>query len=259
MKKIQSLFSSLGEKVVPFITAGYPQIDSTVELVLTFAEAGADMIEIGIPFSDPLADGPVIQTSNLKALENGITLKKIFQQVREVRESISVPVVLMGYINPIVQWGYDKFLDSCFEAGVDGLIVPDLPFNEAGTFCELAKSRDVSPILLVAPNTSGERIRMISELSGELIYAVSILGITGNDLASRDALSEYLMRVRKHSTVPFIVGFGIKSREDVIWFNKHADGAVVGSEIIDRIAKSADPIETTQAFIRELKGKLWQE
>ena len=138
---------------------------------------------------------------------------------------------------------------------MDGLIIPDLPFHEAGNFCELAKARDVSPILLVAPNTPGEQIKTISELSQELIYAVSILGITGNDLASKEALTEYLQRVRNYSITPFIVGFGIKSRDDVTWFNQFSDGAVVGSAIIERINGSASPETEVKVFIKMLKGE----
>ena len=255
MSRLQTLFSSPKEKVIPFITAGYPHIDSTVDLALACAEAGADMIEIGIPFSDPLADGPVIQASSQKALENGITVEKILQQVRKIRNSTDVPLVLMGYINPIFRLDCELFIDYCREVGVDGLIIPDLPFHEAGNFCELAKARDVSPILLVAPNTPGEQIKTISELSQELIYAVSILGITGNDLASKEALTEYLQRVRNYSITPFIVGFGIKSRDDVTWFNQFSDGAVVGSAIIERIKGSANPTTEVKVFIKMLKGE----
>ena len=143
MSRLQTLFSSPKEKVIPFITAGYPNIDSTVDLALACAEAGADMIEIGIPFSDPLADGPVIQASSQKALENGITVEKILQQVRKIRNSTDVPLVLMGYINPIFRLDCELFIDYCREVGVDGLIIPDLPFHEAGNFCELLQDFSV--------------------------------------------------------------------------------------------------------------------
>ncbi|MBN4080937.1 tryptophan synthase subunit alpha [Caldithrix abyssi] len=256
MSRIKQLFSKPKEKLIPFLTAGYPELDSTLELVCAAVGAGADMVEIGIPFSDPQADGPVIQASSQQALDNGITLKKIFEQVKEIRTRTDVPIALMGYYNPILKMGHELFLDHCVSAAVDGLILPDLPLDEAKPFCDLAKSKGVSPILLVAPNTTAERIRKISELAGDLIYAVSILGITGNDLASKDALTAYLDRVRKNSVTPFVVGFGISTRDDVVWFNEHADGAVVGSAIIKKMNGSKNPAVTTKNLIKELKGSL---
>lgn len=254
MNQIQKLFSEPKEKLIPFLTAGYPELESTVDLVCAAADAGADMIEIGIPFSDPQADGPVIQASSQQALDNGMNLNKIFEQVTEIRKRTDVPLALMGYYNPILKMGHETFLDHCVSSGVDGLILPDLPLEEAEPFCELAKANCVSPILLVAPNTPNERIRKISDLAGDLIYAVSILGITGNDLASKDVLAEYLNRVRKNSVTPFVVGFGISTREDVVWFNKYSDGAVVGSAIIKKINGSINSMEITKELILELKG-----
>ncbi len=256
MNRIQKLFADPKEKLIPFFTAGYPKLESTVDLVCAAAEAGADMVEIGIPFSDPQADGPVIQASSQQALDNGITLNKIFDQVIEIRNLTDVPLALMGYYNPILKMGHESFLDRCVSSGVDGLILPDLPLDEAEPFCEMAKSKGVSPILLVAPNTSNERIKKISELAGDLIYAVSILGITGNDLASKDALAEYLIRVHEHSTTPFVVGFGITTRNDVVWFNTHSDGAVVGSAIIKNMDGETHPLKATKSLIQALKGAL---
>ena len=254
MNRIQKLFSEPKEKLIPFLTAGYPELGSTIDLVCAAADSGADMIEIGIPFSDPQADGPIIQASSQQALDNGITLKTIFEQVMEIRKRTDVPIALMGYYNPILKMGHETFLDYCISSGVDGLILPDLPLEEAEPLCELAKSKGVSPILLVAPNTPNKRIRKISELAGNLIYAVTILGITGNDLASKGALQEYLNRVRENSVTPFVVGFGISTRDDVVWFNQHSDGAVVGSAIIKNMNGSSNPIETTKNLIQGLKG-----
>lgn len=254
MNRIQKLFSEPKEKLIPFLTAGYPELDSTIDLVCAAADSGADMIEIGIPFSDPQADGPIIQASNQQALDNGITLKNIFAQVTEIRKRTDVPIALMGYYNPILKMGHETFLDYCISSGVDGIILPDLPLEEAKPFCELAKFKSVSPILLVAPNTPNERIQKISALAGDLIYAVTILGVTGNDLASKDALQEYLNRVRKNSVSSFVVGFGISTRDDVVWFNEHSDGAVVGSAIIKNMNGSSNPEETTKILIQGLKG-----
>ncbi len=254
MNRIKQLFSEQREILIPFLTAGYPELDSTVELVIAAVDAGADMVEIGIPFSDPQADGSVIQASSQQALDNGITLKKIFEQVAEIRKQTDVPLALMGYYNPILKMGHEFFLDQCVSSGVDGLILPDLPLDEAEPFCKMAKAKCISPILLVAPNTSNGRIKKISELAGDLIYAVSILGITGNNLASKGSLIGYLNRVRENSLTPFVVGFGIGSREDVVWFNRHSDGAVVGSAIIKNMGMNNNPIQTTKDFIKELKG-----
>jgi len=254
VNRIRRLFNEPKEKLIPFLTAGYPEMDCTVELVCTAAEAGADMVEIGIPFSDPQADGPIIQASSQLALDKGITLKMIFEQVQEIRTRTDVPIALMGYYNSILKMGHDSFLNHCVKAGVDGVILPDLPLHEAKPFCESAKSQGVFPILLVAPNTTSERIRNISELAGGLIYAVSILGVTGNDLSSKDALKSYLIRVRENSAAPFVVGFGISTREDVLWFNQYADGVVVGSAILKNMDGKDDIFQTTKEFIQTLKG-----
>ncbi len=254
MNRIQTLFKKSSEKLIPFFTAGYPELESTVDLVLSAVDAGADMIEIGIPYSDPQADGPVIQRSSQKALENGITIKTIFHQVKKIRKRTEIPIALMSYYNPILKWGYDTFLDKCVSTGVDGLILSDLPYEEAKPFCEFSKIKGVSPILLVAPNTNNERIEQISQLSGDLIYVVSILGVTGNNLSSKDQLSSYLNRVRENCISKFVVGFGISSREDVEWFNKYSDGAVVGSAIMKNLDGNRNPIKATYDFITSLKG-----
>ena len=254
MNRIQLLFQQSDNKLIPFITAGYPEKNSTEKLVLAAVEAGADMIEIGIPYSDPLADGPIIQASSQKALNNGITIDIIFDQVKSIRSKTDIPLVMMGCYNPILKWGHKKFLKRCSNSGVDGLILPDLPLDEAEEFCLLSKSMKIAPILLVAPNTSNDRIKKISKLSGTLIYAVSILGITGSKLENKRNLQNYLDRVRNFSHTPFIVGFGISSHNDVIWVNKFSDGAVVGSAIIKMLEKSDNPIHETKQFIKQLRG-----
>jgi len=254
MNRISDLFKIRGEKLIPFITAGFPRLDLTVELVLAAEKAGADMIELGMPFSDPLAEGPVIQASSQTALENGVTLSWILDQVSVIRETSKIPLVLMGYINPILQYGMKAFVQDAHKAGVDGFILPDLPPEEAGTWVQECHQTGVSPILLVAPNTPAERIRSISRLAGDLIYAVSVLGITGSDFHSDRALIQYLKRVREYSETPFVVGFGVKSRQDITLINQMADGAVVGTALIQRISESSDPVQSVEQFIRELRG-----
>ena len=252
MNRIRNLFKKDKDKLIVFLTAGYPEINSTEKLVLTAVESGADMIEIGIPFSDPQADGPIIQKASEKALSNGITLDIIFQQVNSIRKKTNIPISLMGYYNPILKRGIDRFLADCVVNEIDGIILPDLPYDEGKEFCNKAKELGISPILLVAPNTSNKRIEEISNLSNDLIYAVSILGITGNDIGSKKELIKYLNRVKANSSCPFIVGFGIKSNDDVKWFNKYPNGAVVGSHILDHISADEDYVLKANEIINSL-------
>lgn len=252
MNRIRNLFKKDKDKLIVFLTAGYPEINSTEKLVLTAAESGADMIEIGIPFSDPQADGPIIQKASEKALNNGITLDIIFQQVKSIRKKTNIPISLMGYYNPILKRGIDRFLADCVVNEIDGIILPDLPYDEGKEFCNKAKQLGISPILLVAPNTSNKRIEEISNLSNDLIYAVSILGITGNDLGSKKELIKYLDRVKANSSCPFIVGFGIKTNDDVKWFNKYSNGAVVGSHILNHINADEDYVLKANEIINSL-------
>lgn len=252
MNRIRNLFKKDKDKLIVFLTAGYPEISSTEKLVLTAVESGADMIEIGIPFSDPQADGPIIQKASEKALSNGITLDIIFQQVKSIRKKTNIPISLMGYYNPILKRGIDRFLADCVVNEIDGIILPDLPYDEGKEFCNKAKELGISPILLVAPNTSNKRIEEISNLSNDLIYAVSILGITGNDLGSKKELIKYLDRVKANSSCPFIVGFGIKTNDDVKWFNKYSNGAVVGSHILNHINADEDYVLKANEIINSL-------
>ena len=252
MNRIRNLFKKDKDKLIVFLTAGYPEINSTEKLVLTAVESGADMIEIGIPFSDPQADGPIIQKASEKALRNGITLDIIFQQVNSIRKKTNIPISLMGYYNPILKRGIDRFLADCVVNEIDGIILPDLPYDEGKEFCNKAKQLGISPILLVAPNTSNKRIEEISNLSNDLIYAVSILGITGNDLGSKKELIKYLDRVKANSSCPFIVGFGIKTNDDVKWFNKYSNGAVVGSHILNHINADEDYVLRANEIINSL-------
>ena len=252
MNRIRNLFKKDKDKLIVFLTAGYPEISSTEKLVLTAVESGADMIEIGIPFSDPQADGPIIQKASEKALSNGITLDIIFQQVKSIRKKTNIPISLMGYYNPILKRGIDRFLADCVVNEIDGIILPDLPYDEGKEFCNKAKELGISPILLVAPNTSNKRIEEISNLSNDLIYAVSILGITGNDIGSKKELIKYLDRVKANSSCPFIVGFGIKTNDDVKWFNKYSNGAVVGSHILNHINADEDYVLKANEIINTL-------
>jgi len=252
MSRIPQLFSVRNEKVIPFLTAGFPSMSDTIKMVLAAEESGAAMVELGMPFSDPLADGPVIQKASQVAIENGVNIQWILATVKEIRISSEIPLVLMGYINPILKYGLEKFMQDCNGVGVDGLIIPDLPPEEAEKFVELARANQISPILLVAPNTSPQRINMISKLAVDLIYCVAILGITGSSVCHSGNLDEYLERVAENSECPFVIGFGIKSRDDVIEINKLAHGAVVGSAIINAINGSASPVRILKNYLERL-------
>ena len=252
MNRIQKLFQNRTEKVIPFLTAGYPEKKDTVNMVLTAEKTGAAMVELGMPFSDPLADGPVIQESSQKAIKNGVTINWILETVSNIRRQSDIPIALMGYINPILKFGLTHFMESCSQAGVDGLIIPDVPPEEADDYVKSSKTNGISPILLVAPNTPEKRIHEISKLAGDLIYCVAILGITGGMGSIGIHLISYLNRVEKNSDCPFIVGFGIKDREDVIEINKIAHGAVVGSAIIHEMQNSNNPVEVIKNYIEKL-------
>ena len=252
MNRIQKIFQSRSEKVIPFLTAGYPNKEDTVAMVLAAEKAGAAMVELGMPFSDPLADGPVIQKSSQKAIENGVTIQWILNKVAEIRQQSEIPLALMGYINPILKYGLKEFMSNCREVGVDGLIIPDFPPEEAEEYVASARENVISPILLVAPNTPANRIKEISKMAGDLIYSVAILGVTGGKGADEGKLKKYLHRVETNSECPFIVGFGIKVRTDVVEINKLAHGAVVGSAIIEQLKNSNDPVQTISNYIQKL-------
>lgn len=256
MRRIATLFHSPGKKFVPFITPGFPDRDSTVDIVLAAERAGTHMVELGMPFSDPLADGPVIQHASQVAIRNGINLHRILEIVAEIRQSSEIPIVLMGYLNPILRFGTDNFLRQAQKAGVDGLILPDVPPEEGEGLYQNIKAYGMSPILLVAPNTNGDRMRKLGDLAEDLLYAVSMMGVTGSALENDNRLGAYLRTIRKHTETPFVVGFGISTPEDVQNIATLADGVVVGSALLKRIENSPDPAETTFAYLSELVAAL---
>lgn len=228
-----------GEKVMSlFLTAGFPDLDSTVELVHGFEENGADMIELGMPFSDPLADGPTIQYSSSVAIENGITMEGIFEMVSRIRESSQIPIILMGYINPVLRYGVEKFCEKAEACGVDGLIIPDAPVEESAILAGPASAHNLSMIYLVAPNTSSDRMELIDEKSEGFVYCVSVTGVTGARDGEEVAQSvqRFISRVKKHVTKnPKLVGFGIRSHADAVKISQEMDGFIVGSALVDTI------------------------
>lgn len=257
MRRIGRLFRTPGKKLVPFITAGYPDLASTVPLVLAAETAGVHMVELGMPFSDPLADGPVIQETSQVALDNGVTIPWILETVTQVRkQSNRIPIVLMGYINPLLHMGLETFLTAAQKAGVDGLIIPDLPPDEGASFFEMARAKGISTIFLVAPNTPDERIHNLGEQGEDLLYAVSLLGVTGSSTPARQNLDRYLDRVRASTNVPFVVGFGMASPDDVRRASAKADGVVVGSALLTRLKQAPDPVAEAGRYLKTLVAAL---
>ena len=256
MRRIPQLFRSPGKKLVPFITAGFPDLESTIPLVLAAERVGAHMIEIGIPFSDPLADGPVIQRTNQIALANGVTLDWILETCSVIRSQTKIPIVLMGYFNPILKMGITEFLNRTCNAGVDGLIIPDLPPEEGTQLFTNARSQGISTIYLVAPNTPTKRVQQLANEAQDLLYAVSILGVTGSSLAAHENLGHYLERIRSATKVPFVVGFGISTPDDVASIADKADGVVVGSALLSLIGKATDPVQEATQYLSDMANAL---
>lgn len=256
MSRIPTLFANHQGLVIPFLTAGYPNLDNTIELVLEAENCGIKMIELGMPFSDPLADGPVIQAASTKAIANGVTLDWILDTITKIRKHSDIAIVLMGYINPIQCYGFERFMKACRDAGVDGMILPDLPPEEACEYLGLCREYGISPILIVAPNSSDSRIRDLGNWSKDLLYVTSILGVTGSkNISDNKDLQDYLTRVKRLAGVPFIVGFGIRSRHDVQEILEYADGAVVGSYLLDLLSNTEEPLEVWRTALKELTGK----
>ena len=262
MSRIQSIFKqkNADEKIMSlFITAGYPDLDSTVDLVLGFEKNGADLIELGMPFSDPLADGPTIQYASNVAIDNGITMKKIFEMVREVRKTSEIPIILMGYINPVFRYGIEAFCEDAAECGVDGLIIPDAPLEESTIISDSAEKHGLDMIYLVAPNSSDKRMQMVDQHSRGFVYCVSVTGVTGARSGEEvvRSVGKFIERVKSNVTKnPKLVGFGIKSHEDAQLIAKDTDGFIVGSALIDIIRKNfpnKDWKDHVFNFVKKLK------
>lgn len=235
MSKIKSAFEN-GKAFIAFITCGDPDLDTTAEVIRAAVKNGADLIELGVPFSDPTAEGPVIQEANLRALKGGVTTDKIFDFVRELRRDVTVPMVFMTYANVIFSYGAERFMKNCREVGMDGLILPDLPFEEKEEFLSVCRQYDVDLISLIAP-TSENRIAMIAKEAEGFIYLVSSLGVTGTRSEITTDLTSIVKVVRENTDVPCAIGFGISTPEQAQKMSEVSDGAIVGSAIMKLIAK----------------------
>jgi len=247
------------QALVAFVTGGDPDLDTTEALVLAMAESGADLIEIGVPFSDPTAEGPTIQRSSERALAGGATLRRILQRVEVLRPRVGVPLLLMGYANPFFAMGAEGFVEAAAEVGVDGIIVPDLPPEEGEAFYQAAELRGIDPVLLAAPTTVESRLQLLADRTRGFLYFVSLTGVTGARAELSRDLEANVGRIRKHSDVPVCVGFGISTPEHARLVGSFADGVVVGSAIVDRIesAPSKDAaVDAVAQFISALKAPL---
>ncbi len=251
MNRINKLFQEKNKDILSiYFTAGYPQLEDTLSVLENLQNAGADMVEIGMPFSDPLADGPVIQESSKKALENGMSLKVLFEQLKGSREKINIPIILMGYLNPVMQFGLENFLEKCREVGVDGLILPDLPLEEyQEEYRSLFIQNGISNIFLVTPETSEERLKYIDDLSTGFIYAVSSSSTTGTDKDWKKQ-ENYFERLQNSSLKhPVLAGFGVKDHESFMSASRHTRGAIIGTAFIKALQKEGTLQENIQNFI----------
>lgn len=255
MSRIRKAFES-GKAFIPFVTCGDPDLETTAACVRAAAENGADLIELGIPFSDPTAEGPVIQAANLRALTGGVTTDKIFGLVRSLRQDVDIPLVFMTYANVVFSYGAKRFFSACKEAGIDGIILPDLPFEEKGEFLPACRECGVELISLVAP-TSENRIAMIAREAEGFLYIVSSLGVTGARSEIKTDLKSIVDVVRQNTDIPCAIGFGISTPEQAAKMAGIADGAIVGSAIVKLIeAHGTDAPAHVGEFVRRMKEAL---
>lgn len=255
MSKIQDAFAH-GKAFIPFITCGDPDLETTKAVVRAAVSSGADLIELGIPFSDPTAEGPVIQGANLRALSGGVTTDKIFDMVRELRKDVTVPMVFMTYANVVFSYDAEKFIKTCSEIGIDGLILPDIPYEEKEEFDPICEKYGVDLISLIAP-TSHDRIAMIAKEASGFIYIVSSLGVTGTRSEITTDISAMVELIRQNSSLPCAVGFGISTPQQAAKMASLSDGAIVGSAIIKLIAQyGKDAAAPVAAYVKEMKDAL---
>ncbi len=256
MSRLKELFNRKKKDVLNvYCTAGYPRLESTIEVMQALQEHGADIIELGMPYSDPLADGPVIQHSSAVALENGMTISFLFQQLKELRPGINVPVILMGYMNPVLQYGFEKFCTDAAACGIDGLILPDLPIHEfEQTYQGILRKNGLEFIFLVTPETPVERVRKLDSLSSGFLYAVSSSSTTGQDTA-RESPEQYLQQLSEMGLQnPVLVGFGIRDRAGFRAACRYAAGAIIGSAYIKVLENSVNVNATTKSFLSSVLG-----
>jgi tryptophan synthase alpha chain len=256
-KTFQLLKQNGRKALMPYVTMGYPALESALEIVPAIAEAGADLVELGVPFSDPLADGATIQAAGQRALANGMSLALCLEQAATLRaRGVTVPFVLMGYYNPIMQFGFERFAEQAVASGIDGLIVPDLPPEEAGALYAAATARGLDVIFLLAPTSDAARVQTVTAQSGGFVYLVSLVGVTGARESLPPDLAEFVARVRAVTNKPLAVGFGIATPEQAAQVAEVADGVIVGSALVKAIGAAERPVEAARAFTAALRAAI---
>lgn len=261
MSRIAETFARLKKAgrtaFIPYVTIGFPEMGVTEEIVPALVEAGADIVELGVPFSDPIAEGPTIQKASFVSLENGVKLKDCFNTARAIRAKTDVPLLFMGYYNSVFGYGIERYIKEAAAAGVDGLILPDLPLEEAQEILEPCQKAGLDLILFVAPTSTDERIKQIAQTATGFIYCVSLTGVTGARATMSEYLPELVGKIRSYTDTPVAIGFGISRPEHFAAVSQFADAGIVGSALIDIIEKSppAERVQNAAAFVRQLKGE----
>ncbi len=259
MNRIENAFQNK-PIFMPYFPLGYPDLETSIDVIEALAKNGADLIEVGLSFSDPLADGPVIQQATQMALEKGITIRKSLEALRELRSrGVEIPLVLMGYYNPMLAYGLEKFICDAADAGVDGFIVPDLPMEEAEEFRSIVGVDGRPPLYLIpmlAPTTPDDRMERIARKASGFIYLVSVTGVTGERKSISEGLSDLIARVRKHTSAPVCVGFGIGTPEQAQQVGALADGVIVGTACVKMIGGSEKPVDASKEFARSFQDAL---
>ena len=256
MSKLDLVFKEKSKRILNvYCTAGYPALDSTMKVMASLQKNGADLIELGMPYSDPLADGEVIQVSSIKALANGMNIAVLFDQIKDMRKSISIPVILMGYMNPILQYGFEAFCKKAKEVGIDGLILPDLPlFEFEDSYGKIITENNLDFIFLVTPETPEQRVKKLDSLSNGFLYAVSSSATTGKD-KDFNVVSQYLQKLQAMRLKnPILVGFGIKDKATFDAATVHTQGAIIGSAYIQVLSKGGDIETSTSQFLNSVLG-----
>ena len=257
LDRIKALFNNGHAALMPYFPLGFPDAQTSLDVIVAMSEAGADAFEIGLPFSDPLADGPVIQRATQIALANGITTAKCLELVATLRRcGVQQPFLLMGYYNPLLAYGLDRFVDDAATAGVAGFIVPDLPPEEAGDLDRLCRDSNLGLIYFLAPTSTDARLKLVAEKARGFIYLVSITGVTGARAKLSDGLGALVDRVRQVTATPIAIGFGVSTPEQAGEVSRLADGVIVGSKLVQRVDQAEDKPQAAAQFVRELKASM---